>query len=236
LYPFIHSWKSITYIIDDMCNNVIVVYNETPKWFKFSSLSDYKEGFTREKIDKFDKIMDHLQNMIFLRATAIKYTFIFAWGSSKFISFCFSVFALFIDVEVTPEIIQLIFLVVMLEIAVTRFLLLPASICTNRSTWIVVGMLEVEKDISQFLLFPPEDITKDELRDLKHTLSYFSSKMRYWQTQAQLGFLGYWFRIEMLFTSWGIGASDLRASVFTFLFTIIPALITFFVKHIKYSF
>jgi hypothetical protein len=235
LYPFIHSWKSISSIIDDMCNNVLIVYNESPKIFQFSKTEDY-QNFTRENIDKWDKTMSHLQSMLQLRATAIKYTFIFAWGSTKFISFCFSVFALFVKAEVTPEVVQLIFLVLMLEIAVTRYLVLPASICTGRSTWIIMSMLGVEKNISQFLLYPPNDLGESEKMRITHELEYLASKLRYWQIHAFQGFFGYRFKIESLFTSWQIGPNDLRTTVFSFLFTIIPAMITYFVKHFKNKF
>eukprot|EP01080_Neovahlkampfia_damariscottae_P002580 gene2580-3542_t len=224
MYPFVNAWKEVFLIIEQLSNQAIILKKLTGEIF--GDLSN----FTIEKIEEWDKIMLHVNNLIFVRATYIKYTFIIAWSSSKFSSILFGIFALFLKTKITTLFISLVFLVVLLEIAVIFYLVLPASMTTMEMTATVIAALDIEREFTSKILFN-DQYTDEEKIKIEKALRLMNSKCKYWQAQAQLGYIGYWFRLESIHTSWGIGPGDVRSSIMAFLFTLTPSLITFFLNN-----
>ena len=233
LYPFMYSWISVSNIIEDLSDHVLAVHLKTSELF---NLSKFEQTFNKKTIDQWDKIMNHIYKLIFVRATYIKYTFLFAWGSSKFISLSFGLFALFVNANLTSEIVQMIFLVLMLEIAVIRYLILPASLISSSLLRILNIALGYKRDIYEEICFPQQKkFSPEDLEYFKTCLLYFGSKLKYWKAQMDMGYFAYWFKIDSLHTWWSIRSGDLRNSILSLLFTLIPALLTYFVKNSKYA-
>eukprot|EP01080_Neovahlkampfia_damariscottae_P000005 gene5-4256_t len=218
MYPFVNAWKEVFLIIDQLSNQAIIMKKLTSEYF------DNLDDFTIEKIQEWDKIMAHVMDLVFVRATYIKYTFIIAWSSSKFSSILFGIFGLFLKTKITTLFVSLVFLVILLEIAVIFYLILPGAICTMELNGSVNTLLGVEKNFASEIMIKKRN-------DLRDTLELFQTKCRFWQAQVQLGYSGYWFRVESLHTSWGISSSDVRTSILAFCFTLTPALITFFLNN-----
>ena len=130
----------------------------------------------------------------------------------------------------------MIFLVLVVEIAVIRYLILPASLISSALYRILNMALGFKRDLTEQIFYSTEEMSKEELEELKKSLMYFNSKCKYWKSQSDMGYFGYWFKIDSLQTWWSIRSGDLRNSILSLLFTLIPALLTYFMNNFKYKF
>jgi hypothetical protein len=227
LIPFISLWQEISRILENLCEHAFIFKMYTNTVLKPAG-GDWRK-LTRENIQTWSLMFTHLNSYVLSKASFIKYAFIFSYGASKVISILFSLVALFVRVALSQEILQLIFIVLLLEFAVLRYIITPASVSTNEMR---LTMKDAHLMCSHFLdyVHTAKGMSEEEEARMRHTAQYFRDVIRAWEGQTQLGFVGFQFRLNEIGTAFPITADFMRNAVYSTFITIIPSVLTYFVK------
>lgn len=226
LIPFIGLWQEISRILENLAEHSFIFRAYTQQTFK--PPGGFK-NITYEMIKNWSIIFTHLNAYILAKASFVKYIFILSYGTSKVISILFSLVALFVRVALSQEILQLIYVVLLFEFAVLRYIITPASVSTNEIRLTIKDAHLMFTHFDDFVN-NDKDLSKEERDRLRIAAHYFRDVNRAWEGQTQLGFVGFQFRINEIGTAFPITADFMRNALYSTFITIIPAVLTYFVK------
>lgn len=226
LIPFIGLWQEISRILENLAEHSFIFRAYTQQTFK--PPGGFK-NVTYEMVKNWSIIFTHLNAYILAKASFVKYIFILSYGTSKVISILFSLVALFVRVALSQEILQLIYVVLLFEFAVLRYIITPASVSTNEIRLTIKDAHLLFTHFNDFVN-NDKDLTKEEREKLRITAHYFRDTTKAWEGQTQLGFVGFQFRINEIGTAFPITADFMRNALYSTFITIIPAVLTYFVK------
>jgi len=227
LIPFVSAWQGITAFLEEMYEMCLLFEKKTVDEFTFKDTDEFIEKFTIERLKNWDRAFMHLQTVIFVKATFLKYIFIYAYFFAKILGVLFSLIALFITANIDAEILRVLFIVLVAELAVDRYLILPAALVSQESYRATNFLFACKKTIGKNLITLEGKLPKDQMDKLIAIKKYYDDVTTFWEDQSILGWMGYWFKLGFIRTTWGIMPSDISSSLTTFAFTLIPAIVTY---------
>lgn len=224
MIPFVEIYHEISKVLEDTLNYTIHYKNYSIAKFTFKTKDEY-EKLSQSELKQYDLEMTHLQNMINARGEFLKYSFLFVMFIARIVSTTFALFALFVKGTVSIDIINIIYLVMAIEIFVSRFILLPATIITGEHKGVWGGSLAREKAYNKF-------IYSTDVNPKCEKVSRFWRSMNIpYDVYQCTGDFGFNVRSASISTKMYINPGMMRNWIWSFLFSVIPSIITYFVKQ-----
>jgi hypothetical protein len=231
--PFFGIWAEISDILEEVVDFIVIFKSITNKTFSFQNNESY-EKFELSTVKNWDTQFAHLQLYTKSKGEFVKYILIMAMFIAKVVSVLFSLFALFVKGFVTQEIIQIVYFVVVMELAVGRYVLQPATVTTTEFKLTMLESVVAHKNFEKNLIDPAKNLGRSEevKEKMKIVGEYWKAINHHWEVQTKVNETGFSVRSSSIRTRWYLDSSIMRSWITTFLFTVVPSLITYFVKQI----
>ena len=231
--PFFGIWNEISDILEEIVDFIVIFKGITNKMFKFKDNKEF-ESLDLLTIKNWDTQFSHLQLYTKSKGEFVKYIFIMALFIAKVVSVLFSLFALFVKGFITQEIIQIVYFVIIVELAVGRYVLQPATITTTEFKLTMLESVVAHKNFAKNITNPANNLhrSKQVLDKMKTVCDYWGQVNHHWEVQTKVNETGFSVRSSSIRTRWYLTSAQMRDWILSFLFTVIPSLITFFVKQI----
>lgn len=226
LIPFVGLWQEINRILERLHKMTMIFKAQTVKML---TPKDYS-SLTIEQLNDWDTSYAHLQNMCMCKGVFVRYIFMFSVLFSKLFSVVFSVAALFVKFGMNPTIFQLTLLVVVMEIAVMRYIIQPASGATTEMKLIMVQALQKEKVFGKWMELGCGNKSPEEVERLKLIERVMRRIFAQWDFQVISQEVGFSVKSISIQTRWYITAELMRTSIQTFILTVVPSITTYYVK------
>lgn len=229
LIPTIGLWNEISNILERINDMIFVFKSETMKTFAFNN-PDAFDRITLQNVQNWDKQMAHLQAMTMSKGSFLRYIFMLSIGTSKLFSIAFSLAALFLKFTFNAEMIQLTFLVVLMEIAVMRYVIQPSSSTTTEFKLTILQMLLREKMYNKYI--ETANLDEEKKQKMMKISRYMRIVLTHWDSQCTLNETGFSVKSTSIQTRWYINSELMRTNIQTFMLTVVPSLVTYFVRQI----